>query len=498
MTVERNLDPSADWRPENASERPPERPPERLMIVDDEADMLEGLRRLLGYEMADLRIETFTDPRRAVDAARERPPDLVLLDVRMPEMDGISALKALKRDDPSATCIMLTAHGTIELAVEAIKAGAYDFLTKPFDTDVLVRTLNQGLERNRLIRENRNLRGRLEASDFHGMIGRSPAMGRLFDRLRAAARSDYSVLIRGESGTGKELAARALHDESRRSGRAFVTVNCPAIPEALLESELFGHRRGGFTGADRDRRGMFEEADGGTLFLDEIADIPVTTQTKLLRALQEGEIKPVGADKSKTVDVRIVAATNQDLEEKIRSRAFREDLFYRLNVVTLNTPALREAPEDIPLLARHYVKIASEELELPRRRFSAEALRRLSRFPWPGNVRQLQNLVRQAVMFSPDEEISAGEVAALLPEGEASGSGSDGGSEFSAGNGEVTLYREAKAQVVDRFTREYIEDLLRKTDGNVTRGAELSGLGRASLQKIMKRLDIQSEDFRGE
>jgi DNA-binding NtrC family response regulator len=473
--------------------------PERLMIVDDEADMLEGLRRLLGYEMPDLRIETFTDPRRAVAAARERAPDLILLDVRMPEMDGIAALKALKRDDPWLTCVMLTAHGTIELAVAAIKAGAYDFLTKPFDTDALIRTLNQGLERNRLLRENRNLRGRLDASDFHGMIGRSPAMRRLFDRLRAAARSDYSVLIRGESGTGKELAARALHDESRRSGRAFVTVNCPAIPEALLESELFGHRRGGFTGADRDRRGMFEEADGGTLFLDEIADIPVTTQTKLLRALQEGEIKPVGADKTRTVDVRIVTATNQDLEEKIRSRAFREDLFYRLNVVTLHTPALREAPEDIPLLARHYVGIASEELELPRRRFSPEALRLLSRFSWPGNVRQFQNVVRQAVMFSSQEEISAAELTALLPE-EAPEEGPPDGAESALPpeNGGVPPYREAKARVVDRFTREYIEDLLRKTEGNVTRSAELSGLGRASLQKIMKRLDIQSEAFRSE
>ena len=466
---------------------------DHLLIIDDEPDMLDGLKRLLGYEMEDLDVDTCPDPRQALKLTRNRPVDVVLLDVRMPDIDGMELLAALRRDDPWITCIMMTAHGTIELAVEAMRAGAYDFITKPFKTDDLVRTLKKGLERNRLIRENRNLRQRMGDSDFHGMVGQSAPMRRLFEQIQATAHSDYSVLIQGESGTGKELAARAVHNLSRRRNRALVTVNCPAIPEHLLESELFGHRRGAFTGADRDQRGLFEEADAGSLFLDEIGDIPVGIQTKLLRTLQEGEIKPLGTTRPIQVDVRIIAATNQDLEAKIKDRSFREDLYYRLNVVTLRTPSLREIPEDIPLLASHFARMASSELDLLARRFAPEALDLLGRRPWPGNIRELQNTIRRVVMFSRNELIEPAELGflegpvdlpAAIPDDERS-------------PGQVESYKAAKERVIDRFTRSYVEDLLKKTGGNVTRSAELSGLGRPSLQKIMRRLGIRADQYRG-
>ncbi len=473
---------------------------DKLLIIDDEVDMLEGIRRLLGYELPELQVATCADPRQAVDIFRRQAPDVVLLDVRMPGMDGIDLLSVLKRHDPLLTCIIMTAHGTIEMAVDAMKAGAYDFITKPFEKETLLRVLEKGLERNRLIRENRVLRGKVEKTDFHGMIGRSPAMRQLFDKIMAVARSDYSVLIRGESGTGKELTARAVHAESRRSRRDLVVVNCPAIPEHLLESELFGHKRGAFTGAERDQRGLFEEADGGTLFLDEIADIPVTVQTKLLRALQDGEIKPLGSVKPVSVDVRIIAATNQNLEEKIRDRTFREDLFYRLNVVSLKTPSLQETAADIPLLANHFAKIASEELHLDQRQFSPEALQLLSNAAWPGNIRQLQNTVRQTVIFSGNEIISSDRLRGFLSDADQPAGRMPFSESVFEQENEIPKepYREAKERVIERFTRRYILDLFERTGGNVTKSAELSGLGRPSLQKIMRRLGIDAAPYREE
>ena len=389
---------------------------------------------------------------------------------------------------------MMTAYGTIELAVEAIKRGAYDFIAKPFEKDGLLRVLTKGLERNRLIRENLNLRQRVAGeADFQGMVGQSLPMRRLFESIQTIARTDYTVLIRGESGTGKELVARAIHALGKRQDRPLVAVNCPAIPEQLLESELFGHKRGAFTSADRDHTGLFEEADGGTLFLDEIGDIPISVQTKLLRVIEEQEIKPLGASKTRKVDVRIIASTNQNIEEKIEQRSFREDLYYRLNVVTLKTPSLREIPRDIPLLINHYVRLACLELGISSRRFTPEALESLMHRPWPGNIRQLQNLVRRVVTFSADSVIGARELSALEKPRYSS---DNPGVTLEQPAEEVEAYGQAKNRVVKEFTATYISHLLNKTGGNVTRAAELSGLGRASLQKIMRRLGLKSESFK--
>lgn len=469
----------------------------KVLIVDDEQDMLTGLGRLLGYELPHVAVETASRPQDAVAMVDQNAYDVVLLDIRMPEMDGMELLKILRQKDPWLTVVMMTAYGSIETAVEAIKTGAYDFVTKPFDKDVLIQTLHKAIERNSLIRENLDLRRRAQGQLLlDQFVGQSEAMRRLCEQIQTVARTDYAVLIRGESGTGKELVARAIHSLSPRRDQVLVAVNCPAIPEHLLESELFGYKKGAFTGADRNHRGIFEEAHGGTLFLDEIGDIPVGVQTKLLRALQEGEIKPLGDAIAKKVDVRILSSTNQNLEEKIRHRSFREDLFYRLNVVTLRTPSLRERREDIPLLAAHFVGIACRELNVPMKRFSQAALEALMECDWPGNIRQLQNVVRQAVVFSSEDVIRCEDLtrveAGLGVVGMPRRRGTTDPS------GPVASYKDAKDKVLQDFTFRYVKDLLEKTGGNVSRAAELSGLTRAALQKIMRRCGIHSEEFRSE
>jgi DNA-binding NtrC family response regulator len=407
----------------------------------------------------------------------------------MPGMSGLDLLREMLKADQWLTIVMMTAYGSIETAVEAIKRGAYDFMTKPLDHDVLLRTLRKGLERNRLLRENMNLQQRVcEKSAFENLVGQSLPMRRLYETIQAVARTSYTVLVRGQSGSGKELVARAIHALSSRRNRPLVSVNCPAIPEQLLESELFGHKKGAFTGADSEQRGLFDEANGSTLLLDEIGDIPVPIQTKLLRVLQEQEIKPLGVTRAHKIDARIIASTNQDLEAKIRSGTFREDLFYRLNVVTLWTPSLDQIREDIPLLINHFTRIACCELGVSPKRFSSKALEICMGRPWPGNVRELQNFVRRIVMFCPDslirpEDLPAVErttmVSAAIPEPDA------------ANREDVVPYVEAKERVVKRFTLQYVSDLLEKTNGNITRAAELSGLRRTALQKIMRRIDIQ-------
>jgi len=437
------------------------------------------------------RILTCADPHEALEVARVKRPAVVLTDIRMPRMDGLELLERLRKLDPSTSVIVMTAYGSIEYAVEAVKKGAYDFICKPFDYEQLFAAIQKGLERTRLIRENITLRRRVsDRMTFGYFIGQSAVMRRFYETIQAVARTDYTVLVRGESGTGKELTAKAIHAESRRAANTIVMVNCPAIPEHLLESELFGHAKGAFTGATGSRKGLFEEADGGTICLDEIGDIPVNIQTKLLRVLQEGEIRPLGSDRTKKVDVRVVAATNQNLEDKIRQGAFRQDLYYRLNVVCVRTPSLQEIREDIPLLVSHFSRLACHEQGVEPKRFTAEAIDALASRPWPGNVRQLQNEVRRLVMFCRGPEIGASDLALLDPVAVPSPAAAE------AADGGIIPYKEAKEQVLARFSRGYLERLFRETAGNVSRSSELAGLSRAALQKIIKRFRIDPGVYR--
>ena len=472
---------------------------ERIMIVDDQADLARGIGRTLQRLFPGVLVEVAVGGAEALAISEREPVDLALVDIRMPGMDGLELLRRLRGRDEQLTVLIMTAHATIETAVEAIKLGAYDFITKPFERDALQRLVGKALERNRLVRENRALKQRVgDQAALGGFVGVSPPMQRFYETLKTVARTDYTVLVRGESGTGKELAARALHDLSGRRSKPLVMVNCPAIPESLLESELFGHRRGAFTGADRDHKGLFAEADGGTICLDEIGDIPVKVQTKLLRVLQEQEIRPLGATTTSTVDVRVIAVTNQNLEARIADRTFREDLFYRLNVVTLHTLALREIPEDIPLLAEHFAGRACGELKLVEKRLDPAALEMLAGRAWPGNARQLQNAVRQAVMFSQGDLVTpadfrlAGESAGVWGDGAAPGA--DRCPLPAPGAG--LNYKEAKEEIINSFTDEYVNRLLAATGGNVSEAARRSGLTRAALQKIMRRVEIDPEEYR--
>lgn len=464
----------------------------KLLIIDDEEDMLEGLKRVLSYELYDVDVDVCCEPSSAMTMLQEKAHDLVLLDLRMPGEDGLDILQRIKKLDSCITVIMMTAYGSIEVAVQAIKMGAYDFISKPFNMEDLLRLLRKALERNQLIRENRSLRERIsQNSGLGGLVGQSPAMQKLFESIRSIANTDYAVLIRGESGTGKELVARAVHDLSPRGRRGLVTVNCPAIPEHLLESQLFGHKRGAFTGALQDQKGLFEEAHGSSLLLDEIADIPVSVQTKLLRFLQEKEIRPLGAKADVRVDVRILSTTNQDLEQKIADKSFREDLFYRLNVITINTPTLEEIREDIPFIADHFTRQVCSELGAERKQFSPEAMELLMHRKWPGNVRELRNFVRRVIVFTSGEVIGTSDINTVEDRpGDTAVSG-----EIKS-DIPVEPYSQARERVLQRFSTEYVDHLLEKTGGNISKGARLAGLSRVALQKILRRTGVDPENYR--
>ncbi len=470
---------------------------QQLLIIDDEQDMLQGLQRVLGYEFQDVEVDVCSQSGQALGLLQDKGYDLVLLDIRMPEIDGLELLQRIKQLDPWITVIMMTAYGSIELAVQSIKQGAYDFISKPFEMRDLLRLLRKGLERSQLIRENLNLRRHIsEQSGFGRLIGQSRPMQRLFESIRSIARTEYAVLIRGQSGTGKELVARAIHDLSKRGGRSLVTVNCPAIPESLLESELFGHKRGAFTGALQEQKGLFQEAHGSSLLLDEIADIPVSVQTKLLRVLQEQEIRPLGSNRQISVDVRILSTTNQDLEEKLKDKSFREDLFYRLNVVSIMTPGLEEIKEDIPLLADHFAREACHELGVEYKQFSPRALDILMHKQWPGNVRQLQNFVRRALIFTGNSEITPQDIAAM--QGQRQEDMDELGSAQTDLDVEVEPYSLAKDRVLQQFSAEYVKQLLHKTGGNVSQAAKVAGLSRVAVQKILRRTGVDPAHYRSD
>ena len=452
----------------------------RILVVDDEEGIRKILQQVLQYEGHDVR--TAGGGGEAITLFGEFRPDLTLLDVKMARMDGLEVLDRVRETDPSAVVVMISGHGTIETAVEATRRGAYDFLEKPLDTDRLLVTIRNGLQHRGLEQENARLRGEVES--HYEIVGRSFAIRALVDRIEKVAPTDARVLITGENGTGKELVARAIHRLSTRRDETFVEVNCAAIPSELIESELFGHMKGSFTGATADRAGKFEQANGGTLFLDEIGDMSLAAQAKVLRALQEGIVTRVGGEKPIRVDVRVIAATNKGLEKEIEENRFREDLYFRLNVVPIHVPPLRERREDIPMLVRHFAEKAIAEQRLPVRDFTDEAIERLSRMEWPGNVRELRNTVERLLILARANEVTLGDVDRLVG-GAAAAAATASGDLLDA-----TTFADFK----ERAERAYILAKLREHDWNVSETARAVDMPRSNLYKKIERYGLQRED----
>jgi two-component system response regulator GlrR len=439
----------------------------KVLLVDDDKDLLHLISMRLGasgYAAA-----TAESGEAALAALAVSPPDLVITDLRMEGMDGLALFDAIHRAAPALPVIILTAHGTIPEAVAATRRGVFGFLTKPFDPKVLLDTVAMALR----------LSGAPAGADESWraeMVTRSPAMESLLAQAKRVAVSDAAICILGASGTGKELLARAIHRASRRAEAPFVAVNCGAIPEGLLESELFGHKKGSFTGAVQDRRGLFQAAEGGTLFLDEIGDMPQPLQVKLLRALEEKVVRPVGTSETIEINVRVISATHRRLEERIAAGEFREDLYYRLNVVKLVLPALAERREDIPLLAGHFLKDFARRYDRPRLALSPEAMELLVAAPWPGNVRQLLNVVEQAVALSATDVIPASLVRQAL----------------GAGDSALTPLDEARRA----FERDYLARILKITAGNVTQAARLAGRNRTEFYRLLERHSLEPGMFK--
>ena len=451
-----------------------------VLVVDDEELYRLALERIL--KRAGHLVVTACDGREALAAIASQPVDLVLCDVKMPGISGLELVRQIQEREPDLPSIVVTGYGSAEKSVEALRAGAFWYLEKPFDQghlDVVRRLVEQAIEHGRLRSENRSLQNQLQdRNKFTNIVGQSPALRNVLDVVEKVADTDSTVLITGESGTGKELIARALHYNSRRSNRMLVTVNCGAIPEELLESELFGHVQGAFTNAVRHREGRFALADGGTIFLDEIGDMSPNLQVKLLRVLQERSFEPVGSSKTVDVDVRVVTATNQDLEKRIAEGKFREDLFYRLNVLPIEAPPLRDRREDIPLLIHHFLARANQDKEQGGKSMSDGALKQLVDYNWPGNVRELENLVERLVVLSSCDEIGTED----LPKRVQSASSPAGSAPHVPPTG-ISFN-----QIVEDVERDLIQQALAHTQWNKNRAAQLLGLNRTTLvEKIRKR-----------
>jgi two-component system nitrogen regulation response regulator NtrX len=451
----------------------------RILVVDDEEGIRKILKQVLEYEGHE--VHAAAGGGEALALVETFQPDLTFLDVKMARMDGLEVLDRFRARDPNAVVVMISGHGTIETAVEATRRGAYDFLEKPLDTDRLLLTIRNALQQRGLELENARLRD--EVQSRHAIVGKSFAIRALVDRLEQVAPTDARVLVTGENGTGKELVARAIHRLSPRADGPFVEVNCAAIPSELIESELFGHMKGSFTGAHADRAGRFEQADGGTLFLDEIGDMSPAAQAKVLRALQEGVITRVGGEHPINIDVRTIAATNKDLRAQIAAGAFREDLYHRLNVVPLHVPPLRERREDIPMLVQYFSDKAVAEQRLPERRFSASALERLTQLDWSGNVRELRNTVERLLILVRGEQIDEGDVERLV--GGAPGPASLSGDLLAA-----TTFAEFK----ERAERAFILARLRENDWNVSETARVVDMPRSNLYKKIERYGLVREE----
>lgn len=453
----------------------------RILVVDDKENMLKLFAKILGE---DYELTTADDGGRALELIAEQSFDVVVTDLKMPGADGFKVLKATKARSPDTEVVLMTAYATVQDAVEAMKQGAYDYLQKPFDPDAAVLVVSRALERKRLKEQAASLRRELVGVyAFHNIIGKGAAMQAVYRLLEQAAALDITVLLTGETGTGKELAARAIHYQSARKDGRFVAVNCGALPADLVESELFGHAKGAFTGAAGAKPGLFEEAAGGTLFLDEIGELPLPVQVKLNRALQEREIRRVGDNTPITVDVRVIAATHRDLKAEIQAGRFREDLFYRLHVFPVRLPPLRERREDVPLLAAHFLDKYGQAFHRVLSGLTPAALRTLTGYVWPGNVRELENAIERAVAVSAGPEVDDRDLPSELKDGREGALPTD-----------VLVkmpYREVLETARDRISRDYLTALLREFDGNVTHAAERAGVRRESLHRLLKRYRVR-------
>jgi two-component system nitrogen regulation response regulator NtrX len=454
--------------------------PYRVLVIDDETAIREAIRMTLEYE--GYRVEEARSGQDGIDKALKAPYDAILLDIKMPVLDGMEVLDNLKAQKVTGPVIMVSGHGDIQTAVECTKRGAFDFLEKPLNRDKLLLSIRNATRQRQLEEENIEFRERAQ-KEFQ-IVGQSPAIGELKGQIERAAPTKATVLIAGESGTGKELVAREIHRRSSRASTPFVQVNCAAIPEELIESELFGHEKGSFTGALRKQIGKFVAADGGTIFLDEVGDMSLRTQAKVLRVLQEGEVEPVGAATVVTVDVRVIAATNKDLTGEMRNGKFREDLFYRLNVIPIRTPPLRERPEDIAVLADHFAQLLAEQYNKKPKHFSPAASRALQQAAWRGNVRELRNLVERLVIMVPAETIDITDLPAEFFRAPA---------DIISGTMKLATLQEFK----DQAEKSFILAKLREYGWNVSKTAEAIDTPRSNLYKKIEQYSIKREGGAG-
>ncbi|PLX81455.1 MAG: sigma-54-dependent Fis family transcriptional regulator [Desulfuromonas sp.] len=453
----------------------------KILVIDNE----EGLCRMMEDVLADKGyiVRPFTDPVAAVDSFQPGVWDLVISDVKMPGMDGLEVLRRLRDLEEGLPIIMITAYATVDMSIQALRMGAYDMLTKPFEPDELVFRVENALDHTRLLEENRELKEELaQRADFSEIVGASVDLKDLLERVEKVAARNISVLITGESGTGKELIAKALHQNSPRHEKRFLAINCGSLPETVLESELFGYRKGAFTGAEKDKVGLLEAADGGTLFLDEVGNLPLKVQKTLLRFLQEREFQPIGDTQPIKVDVRIISATNAELKKDVESGAFREDLFYRLNVVTLDLPPLRERRNDIPLLAAHFIKEFNQKFEMNIAGLTPEAKEALLQFSWPGNIRQLRNVIEGAMAIVSGSYLDLETIGQLI----------DVPLEPGELEGEDGNYSDALA----KFEIDYLQSLLLRFEGNVEEVAEAAGMNMATVYRKLKKYRIDTKGYR--
>jgi two-component system nitrogen regulation response regulator NtrX len=460
-------------------------PKAHLLIVDDDHNTLASLSR--AFRLAGHEATICDNAIRAIDLIRAEPFDLILSDVVMPGKTGLELLEILKKSGLKTPVVLISGQANIEMAVKATKLGALDFLEKPLSTEKLLVTVENALKLSRLEEENRELRDRLGK---HDLVGSGPAMKKLLAQIERVAASETRVCILGETGTGKELVARAIHEKSPRRDHSFITLNCAAVPAELIESELFGHEKGAFTGAATRHLGKFEQAEGGTLFLDEIGDMPVTMQAKLLRVLEEGEVERVGGDKPIKVNVRVVVATHRDLEELVKQNGFRRDLFHRIYVFPLTLPPLRERLEDFPELVAHFARMVASQNGWKEKIFSPDAIAELRKYGWPGNVRELRNVVERIILLAAEEDVSTGDVRLILP---TSGNTSAG---ISSSAGEEATSTGTLAERAEAFEREAILSEIRRQNFHMTNVAKALALERSHLYKKCQQLGIDLQSLR--